>query len=68
MEERDNIKKEENKTNYTTTIFKEKIYPSSVSKGGHRDIYVYLIFIDQQYLNNDIVMAKLIHNLFPMIM
>jgi hypothetical protein len=32
MEERDSRNKEENKTNYTTTILKEKRYSSSVSK------------------------------------
>jgi hypothetical protein len=32
MEERDSRNKEENKTNYTTTVLKEKIYSSGVSK------------------------------------
>jgi hypothetical protein len=67
-EERDSRNKEENKTNYTTTILKEKSYSLSVSKGRYCNNCVSLILIDQQYLQNDIIMEKLIQTLFLMTM
>jgi hypothetical protein len=68
MEERDSRNKEENKTNSTTIVLKEKNYSTSVSKGGHCDSWMCLILINQQYLHNDIIMEKRIQTLFLMTM
>jgi hypothetical protein len=59
---------EEDKIKYPTTMLKEKINFSDVWKEDIVTTMCILFSVDQQYLQNDIIMEKMIQTLFLIIM